>query len=299
MISQGLHPDSRETIRTYLRHQGIEVVEAPLRDGVTDWNGTVDPETAAVFVQQPNFLGMVESLDPVAAMASEVGALAVASVYPVSLGLLRSPGTAGFDIVVGDGQSLGVSLGYGGPSFGFFATKNEFVRRLPGRLVGESVDRQGKRAFTLAFQTREQHIRREKATSNICTNNSLIALRGCLHMAALGPKGLEEVACVSRQRALEMRDQLVPIEGIEEAFPGKAFFNEVPFRAAGGESTVARLRQAAAEAGIAAVLPMSRFYPGMDGIFTLAATEKTQPEHIRQLVAVVAETAGRGEEVRV
>jgi len=285
VVSTGLHPHARRTLGTYLCHQEVEILEAPLDGGITRLEGLIGDRTAAVLLQQPNFLGLVERLDPAVEAAHATGALAVAAVDPIVLGLLRSPGQAGFDVVVGDGQPLGVPLGYGGPSFGFFATRQKFVRRMPGRLVGETLDNRGRRAFTLTFQTREQHIRREKATSNICTNNSLIALRGCLQMAALGPAGLEEVACVSRQRALELRDALTALEGVEEAFPGRAFFQEIPFRLAGGERAVMRLKKGLAERGIAAVLPMSRWYPGLEGVFTLACTEKTRPEEIHALVS--------------
>ncbi|MDP6850842.1 MAG: aminomethyl-transferring glycine dehydrogenase subunit GcvPA [Planctomycetota bacterium] len=290
VVSAGLHPDSRATIQTYLKYQNIEIVEAPLRDGVTDWNGFVNPETAAVLVQQPNFLGNVESLDPVAASCQETGALAIASVNPIALGLLRSPGAAGFDIVVGEGQPLGVPMSYGGPHFGFFATRQKFVRKIPGRLVGASVDQDGRTAYTLTFQTREQHIRREKATSNICTNNALMALRGCIHLAALGPQGLEEIACVSRQRALQLAEELCAVDGLELAYPNRPFFNEVAFRAAGGAPAVAQFKTALSQAGIQAVLPMSKWYEGMEGIFTLACTERTRPEDIKRLCAQARNT---------
>nr|MBC8327272.1 aminomethyl-transferring glycine dehydrogenase subunit GcvPA [Planctomycetota bacterium] len=280
VVAAGRPPHARDTRPPSLRPQDVERVEAPLRDGVTDWAGVVDEATAAVFVQQPNFLGLVEPLGPAKEVAERHGALAVASVSPVAMGLLRSPGAAGFDLVVGEGQGLGVPLGYGGPHFGFFAAREKFVRKLPGRLVGSSVDRQGRRAFTLTFQTREQHIRREKATSNICTNNALMALRGCIHMAALGPAGLEEVACVSRQRALELRDALCALDAVEEAFPAQAFFQEVPLRLTGGDPAVARLKQAAAAAGIAAVLAVSCRYPGREGAFTPAPTAPTPPAGI-------------------
>ena len=290
VVSAGLHPHSRETLRTYLKHQDVSVVEAPLADGVTSWGDWIDGDTAAVLVQQPNFLGLVERLDPVAEAARAAGAMSVASIYPVAMGLLRSPGAAGFDVVVGDGQSLGVPMGYGGPSFGFYAAREKHVRRLPGRLVGLSTDKEGRRAYTLTFQTREQHIRREKATSNICTNNALIALRGCLHMAALGPQGLEEVACLSRQRALALRDALRDCDAVSEAFPEQAFFNEIPFRMSGGEPAVHKLKSALAQQGIAAVVPLSRWYPDLEGVFTLACTERTRPEDIRRLADVAAET---------
>ncbi len=290
VVSRGLHPDSRATLATWLRHQAVEIVEAPLEDGRTAWQGLVDGETAAVLVQQPNFLGLVEDLDAPREAAREAGALAVASVYPVAMGLLRSPGAAGYDIAVGDGQSLGLPMAWGGPSFGFLATRQDFVRRLPGRLVGETVDRQGRRAFTLTFQTREQHIRREKATSNICTNNALMALRACIHMAALGPQGLREVAALCRQRALELRDALTTHPAFAEAFPGQPFFHELPFRIADGAPAAAHFRAALAKAGIAGVLPLERWYPEYADCFTLACTERIRPEDIRRLVTVAEGT---------
>ena len=292
VVSMGMHPDARATLKTYLKHLDVELVEAPLRDGRTDWTGMVDGETATVMVQQPNFFGVIEDLDAPVALAKEHGALSVASVYPVALGLLRSPGAAGCDIVVGDGQSLGVPMGFGGPSFGFFAARLKAVRKLPGRLVGISKDRDGRRAYTLTFQTREQHIRREKATSNICTNNALIALRGAIHMAALGPKGLEEVACVSRQRALEMVEAL-QAAGVQRAFPDAPYFNEVAFRVE-DDAAVARLYDALRDAGIRGVLAVSCWYPDIEGVFTLACTERVQPESIRRL-AEVASAALAGE----
>jgi len=288
VVSAGLHPETRATIVTYLKHLDAEVIEAPLVDGVTDWGKTIDGDTAAVMVQQPNFLGNIEAMAPVAAAAKEVKAVSVASIYPVAMGLLQSPGKQGFDIVVGDGQSLGVPMSYGGPSFGFFAARQKAVRKLPGRLVGISTDTEGRRAFTLTFQTREQHIRREKATSNICTNNALIALRGCVHMAALGPKGLEEVACLSRQRMLELVAGLEQV-GIYRAFPDQASFNEVAFRVDSTEIAL-RFKQMLSERGLFGVLPMERWYDDMGGVFTLACTERTRPEDIAELVAV-AKTA--------
>jgi len=290
VVSQGLHPDARATLHTYLRHQDIEVVEAPLRNGVTDWNGLVDGETAAVFIQQPNFVGCVEPLDPVSAMCQETGALSVASIYPVAMGLLRSPGDAGFDVVVGDGQCFGVPMGYGGPHFGFFATREKYVRRMPGRLVGTTVDRQGKHAYTLTFQTREQHIRREKATSNICTNNALMALRGCIHMAALGPQGLEELASVSRQKALFLADSIENIDGVELAFQDRAFFNEIAFRVLDGSEKLADLLDAFDQAGIAAGIRLGRWYEEHEDVFTLTCTEVTREEDIECLIEVMQET---------
>ncbi|MBT7011849.1 MAG: aminomethyl-transferring glycine dehydrogenase subunit GcvPA [Planctomycetes bacterium] len=291
VVSAGLHPHTRETLVTYLRHLDAEVIEAPLVGGLTDWGNSVNDDTAAVFVQQPNFLGHIEDLDALTAQCEGRKAMSVCSLYPIATGLLRSPGSAGVDIVVGDGQSFGVPMSFGGPHFGFFATRQKQVRKLPGRLVGISKDGQGRRAFTLTFQTREQHIRREKATSNICTNNALIALRGCIHMAALGPKGLEEVACLSRQRAVEMVEALTAATGsITLAYPDAAFFSEVAFRVTGGDEAVMRFRSMLSAEGIAGVLPMSEWYADLDGVFTLACTEKTTPDDIRRLAAVAGRT---------
>ena len=262
------------------------MIEAPLVDGVTDWQNCIDQQTAAVLVQQPNFLGNVETMAEVVALAKQAKALSVASIYPVAMGLLQSPGQLGFDIVVGDGQSLGVPLGYGGPSFGFFAAAQKAVRKLPGRLVGISTDTEGRRAYTLTFQTREQHIRREKATSNICTNNSLIALRGCIHMAALGPEGFEEVACVSRQRAQEMV-QTLEAAGFPRAFPEQSYFNEVTFLAPNKE-VLMRYKKALREEGLFGVLPLAPYYPGMQNMFTMACTEKSQPADIQRLGSIAS-----------
>ena len=285
VVSAGLHPHSKETVQTYLRHLDIEMVEAPLKDGATQWDGVVDDKTAAVLVQQPNFLGVIENLDAVQEVASSNGAMSVASLYPVAAGLLRSPGQAGIDIVVGDGQSLGVPMSMGGPSFGFFATREKFVRKLPGRLVGISKDSKDRRAYTLTFQTREQHIRREKATSNICTNNALIALRGCIHMAALGPQGLEEVACLSRQRTLEMVEALTQAtDALSLAFPKQSYFNEVALRAKDGAAGVQAFQNAVHEVGLQGVIRMGDWDADMADIFTLACTEKTTADDIARLV---------------
>ncbi|MFT7516277.1 MAG: glycine dehydrogenase subunit 1 [Myxococcota bacterium] len=288
VVSQAMHPEIRETIHTYLKHLDAEMVEAPIVDGVTDFSGLVDDQTAAVMVQQPNFFGNIEDVAAVAKIAKEFKALSVASLYPVATGILQSPGSQDIDIVVGDGQSLGVPMAFGGPSFGFFATRQKFVRKTPGRLVGISTDSEGRRAFTLTFQTREQHIRREKATSNICTNNALIALRGCVHMAALGPQGLEEVACVSRQRAIEMVE-LLDFAGVPRAFPKQHFFNEVCFQVDNDEM-VSLFKQNLKHQGVHAVLAMSAWYDNMDGCFTLACTERTTPEDLIALSTIAKQT---------
>ena len=288
VVSQGVHPDSRQAIATFLRHQKAEIVIAPLVDGKTDLTGYVDENTAAVLIQQPNHLGVVESLSPVVETCREHEAWATASIQPVAMGLLRSPGDAGFDLVVGEGQGLGVPMAFGGPGFGFFATRLEHVRRMPGRLVGATVDNRGQRAFSLTFQTREQHIRREKATSNICTNNSLMALRGCLQLAALGPQGLQEMACASRERALDLVESLQTLPGLELAFPEAPFFQETCWRLASGLKGILALRSACRNAGIAAVLPLADEGPEFESCFTLACTEKNSSADLTALKATFA-----------
>src|SRR5689334_4698313 len=185
VVSRGVHPHSRETLHTMARGYGAEVVEVPLRDGVTDpdaWADAIDDETGAVFVQSPNFLGAVEDVEALAGAAKNSPAVVVASYDPITLGILKPPGECGVDVCVGEGQPLGNRLDFGGPSFGFFAATEAYLRRMPGRIAGETRDVDGRRGFVLTLQTREQHIRREKATSNICTAQALNALGGVVYL---------------------------------------------------------------------------------------------------------------------
>ena len=193
MVSRGVHPHSRETLSTYSRGFGSEVVEVGLDGGLTDAAAlaeAVDGETAAVILQSPNFLGAIEDVEALGAAAKENGALLVVVTDPMTLGVLRPPGECGADIALGEGQPLGNRLDFGGPSFGFFCGTEKLIRRMPGRIAGETDDVDGRRGFVLALQTREQHIRREKATHNICTAQALNALAAMVHLAWLGPRGL-------------------------------------------------------------------------------------------------------------
>jgi len=192
VVSRGVHPHARETLRTVARGYGAEVVEVGLVDGVTDrdaWFAAIDGDTAAVFLQQPNFLGQIEDIADLA----EVEPVSVCACDPQTLGILRPPGECGIEIAVGEGQTLGNRLDFGGPSFGFFAAAEEHLRRMPGRIAGETVDADGARGFVLTLQTREQHIRRERATSNICTSQALNALAGVVYLAWLGRRGIVEL----------------------------------------------------------------------------------------------------------
>lgn len=280
VLSRGLHPFAIRTCKTYSKQLGLEFVEAPLQNGLTDWGKLVDENTAAVVVQNPNYLGAVEEMDRAAELAHKNGALAIASVNPTALGILQSPGEAGIDIAVGDGQPLGVPLQFGGPSFGFFATKQEFIRKMPGRIVGETVDKNGKRGFTLTFQTREQHIRREKATSNICTNNALFALRGAIYMASAGAVGIREVAEHCLQKAHYAFEQIAKLPGYKPVH-NSPFFHEFAFYCpAGAKQTL----DALAKQDIAAGPGLENDFPEWKNAILFSVTECNSKEEIDRLV---------------
>ena len=299
VVSRGLHPHSRQTLETYARGFGAEVVEVGLDRGVTDageLGAAVDGDTAAVFLQNPNFLGAVEDLAALAASAKEAGALAIAAVDPLTLGLLRSPGECGIDIALGEGQSLGGRLDFGGPSFGFFASTEEHLRRMPGRIAGETTDVDGRRGFVLALQTREQHIRREKATHNICTSQALNALGGVIYLAWLGKQGIVEVGELMAQRTAYARERLAAIEGVE-------LLHEAPvvreFAVRLDAPVEAVLDRVAAD-GIAAGYPLAREYPEYENGLLVAITERRSKRDIDLLAESLARAvrAGRGEPAR-
>jgi glycine dehydrogenase subunit 1 len=220
VVSAGLHPHSLQTLKTNAHGYGAEVVEVPLRDGVTDleaWAATIDGETSAAIFAQPNFYGAVEDAAALSAAAkSAADPVLIAQVDPITLGILQPPGECGVDVAVGEGQSLGNRLDFGGPSFGLFAAREEFLRRMPGRIAGETVDVDGRRGFVLTLQTREQHIRREKATSNICTAQALNALAGVVYLTWLGRCGIVELGELLLQRTHYAREQLAAIDGVEK-----------------------------------------------------------------------------------
>ena len=219
VVSAGMHPHAIETLRTYAHGFGTQVVEIGLVDGVTDldaWTAAIDDDTSAVFFAQPNFLGAVEDASTLAAAAKNSPAVVVAQVDPLTLGVLKPPGECGVDVAVGEGQSLGNRLDFGGPSFGFFAATEAYLRRMPGRIAGETTDVDGKRGFVLTLQTREQHIRREKATSNICTAQALNALGGVVYLSWLGREGLVELGELLLQRTHYARETLAALDGVEK-----------------------------------------------------------------------------------
>jgi glycine dehydrogenase subunit 1 len=219
VVSAGLHPHSIETLRTQAHGYGMEVVEVPLREGVTDpdaWAQAIDGDTSAAIFAQPNFYGAVEDAAALSGAAKDAGdPVVIAQVDPITLGILAPPGECGVDVAVGEGQPLGNRLDFGGPSFGFFAAREEYLRRMPGRIAGETTDVDGRRGFVLTLQTREQHIRREKATSNICTAQALNALGGVVYLTWLGRRGIVELGELLLARTHYARETLCALDGVE------------------------------------------------------------------------------------
>jgi glycine dehydrogenase subunit 1 len=260
----------------------MEVVEAPLRDGVTDLP-ELGSEVSAVIVQQPNFLGAVEDLEAVAAAAHEVGALSICSCDPLPLALLRSPGECGIDIAVGEGQTLGNRLDFGGPSFGFFAATEALLRRIPGRIAGETRDLDGKRGFVLTLQTREQHIRRERATSNICTAQALNALAGVIYLSWLGRRGLVELTQLMLQRTAYARERLAELDGVELMHEQPVVREFALALDAPVDQVIARCLQQGVNPGY----PLHHDFPEYENGLLVAITERRTRAEIDQLVSVL------------
>jgi glycine dehydrogenase subunit 1 len=282
VVSRGVHPHSRATLATYARGFGAEVVEVGLDGGLTDaaeLGAALDEDTAAVFVQHPNFLGAVEDLEALAEAAHGAGALAIAAVDPIALSILRPPGECGIDIAVGEGQPLGNRLDYGGPSFGFFAATDEHLRRMPGRIAGETTDVDGRRGFVLALQTREQHIRREKATHNICTSQALNALAGVVYLAWLGKRGFVELGELLVRRTAYARERLAAIEGVEPLHDAPV----VREFAVKLDAEVGEVLDRLAEDGIAGGYPLGREYAEYHDGLLIALTERRSREEIDRL----------------
>src|SRR6202140_2966628 len=270
VVTGYLHPEYVEVLRAFSDGRGIKV-----RKGTEP-----GPKTAAVIFQQPDFLGLLVDAKTLTESAHAAGALAIACVDPISLAILAPPGQYGADIAVGEGQQLGLSPSYGGPHVGFIACRKELVRKLPGRLIGTAYDKQGRRGFNLALAAREQHIRREKATSNICTNHSLCALAASVYMTYMGPRGLHQVAEVSFKRAHSLAERLTALPGWGPAFPDRQFVNEFPMRVANAPALVRRL----ARKGILGPLQMNRWFRELKGVVTFTCTEVNDPLALDELV---------------
>ena len=283
VVAETVHPEYRQVLGTFLESLEPVLEVVPATGGVVDARSmaaAVDDRTAAVVFQHPNFLGGLEDARALVAAAHAKGALAIEIVDPMSLGLLAPPSSHGVDIVVGEGQCLGNPLCYGGPYLGILACRGEYVRKMPGRIVGETVDRDGKRCWVLALQTREQHIRREKATSNIFTNQGLLALRASIYLAVMGPRGLRLAAESSTRKAHYAASCLAAIPGFELAFPG-AFFKEFVIRTAlDPNELLANVLRQGYHGGIA----LGRFDPSLADCILIAVTEKRTREEIDGLV---------------
>jgi len=276
-------PIARQVLATYLSNQDAELVELPPLDGLlnrAELAKQLDTNTAAVLVQYPNVFGGVEDFSGLADQAHAAGALLVTAVYPVALGILKSPGELGADIAVGDGQSLGNPLSFGGPSFGFIAARKAHIRNMPGRIVGETVDKNGKRGFVLTLQAREQHIKRHKATSNICSNQSLCALRGLIFLAAIGKQGLADLARLNRDKAEYAKARLAELPGVVVLQTAPTFNEFTISLPKPAEAVVATLL----DKGIAAGMPLGRFYSGSENMLVVTVTEKRSKKEIDQLV---------------
>jgi glycine dehydrogenase subunit 1 len=286
VISRGVHPHSRATLRTMALGYGVEVVEVPLRDAVTDagaWAEAIDEDTSAVVVQQPNFLGAVEDVAALAEAAKNSPAVVVGAYDPITLGVLAPPGECGVDVAVGEGQPLGNRLDFGGPSFGFFAATEAYLRRMPGRIAGETLDTDGRRGFVLTLQTREQHIRREKATSNICTAQALNALAGVVYLAWLGRRGLVELGELLLQRTHFARETLSALDGVRPVH-GRPVVREFAVALdAPVEAVVERCRALGVNPG----LPLPRELPELGDALLVAITEQRTRADIERLADVL------------
>ncbi len=292
VVSRGLHPHSRETLRTLSHGYGIEVVEVPLSGGVTDpdaWAAAIDGEACAVFFQQPNFLGIVEDAAALAEAAKNSPAVVVGSYDPLPLGILASPGECGVDVAVGEGQTLGNRLDFGGPSFGFFAATAAYLRKMPGRIAGETTDVDGRRGFVLTLQTREQHIRREKATSNICTSQALNALAGVVYLSWLGRDGIVELAELLLQRTAYARERLSGVEGVEELFDGPVVREFAVDLDVADTAAVERVISRCQDRGINPGYAVGRDYEEFPTALLVAITEQRTAEQIDMLAEALGE----------
>ena len=278
--SAAAHPDTIEVVKTYCWASGHEFVLVPAKDGKTDWNSIVpqlDKKTSAcLYIQSPNFFGQIEDVQQAAEAVHAVGAKLIMGCNPIALGLYKTPAELGTDIAVGEGQPLGMPLSFGGPYLGFMATTKAMMRKLPGRIVGETTDVDGKRAFVLTLQAREQHIRREKASSNICSNQALCAMTAAVYLAAVGPEGLKQVANLCYQKAHYLMQQLTAIPGITLRYQGP-FFHEFVTDQGDANRILLKLEQE----GILGGLPLS------DGGILWCATEKNSKEDIDRMVGII------------
>ncbi len=283
IIDDSVNPIYRVMIDSYTRNLKIELEQTHCTDGLINRPQIfkrIDDQTAAVILQNPNFFGCIDDFSDIATATHEKGALLIVSCYPISLGILKTPGTMGADIVTGEGQSLGIPMSFGGPYLGFMASRMKYVRKMPGRIVGQTADRMNRRSYVLTLQAREQHIRRDKATSNICSNEALCALTALVYLSLLGKKGLKETAQICADKANYAYKRLTAIPSVLPHFKARWFFNEfvldLPCEAA---DVIAKL----IEKGFAAGFPLSRYYDKMENSILICVTEKRTKEQIGML----------------
>jgi len=292
VVAESVHPEHRQILSTFLAHLEPKLVTVPVTAGQLTPESiarVVNDQTAAVVVQYPNFFGQLEDMRGIAQAAHAKGALAIVNVDPISLGLLQRPGDYGADIVVAEGQSLGNPLSFGGPYLGIMVCREEYVRKMPGRIVGETTDRNGKRCWVLTLQTREQHIRREKATSNICTNQGLLALRASIYLAVMGPHGLRQAAELSTRKAHYAAERLAAVPGLSLAFPGP-FFKELVVRCRPDPNQIlAEVGRHGYHGGIA----LGRWYPELADCILIAVTEKRTKAEIDGLATAYSRALGQ------
>ncbi|MBE0690811.1 MAG: aminomethyl-transferring glycine dehydrogenase subunit GcvPA, partial [Anaerolineae bacterium] len=291
VLHPGIHPQYRAVARTYHQGNDVEFVgdsgKAIERVTAEDLIKFIDDQTALVAVQYPNYLGYIEDFAKLVEATHNVGALICFVVNPMALALFKPPGEMGADIVVGEGQPLGIPLSYGGPYLGFFAVRDEYVRKIAGRIVGETLDHSGKRAFVMTLRPREQDIRREKASSNICTNQGLMALAACVYLSLMGRNGLRRVAEISYQRAHYAAKQINKIKGYKVNV-SKTFFNEFPVKC---PKPVSEINQALIERGIIGGYPLDADYPKLKDYMLVAVTEMNSKDEIDLLVEALVEAA--------
>jgi glycine dehydrogenase subunit 1 len=288
VTAQSVHPEYRQILETFFANSDTQLITLPASGGAVSLQelaGAVDEEVACVYLQHPNFFGCLEDAASAARIAHDAGALFALSFDPISLGLLRRPGDLGADVAVAEGQSLGSPMQFGGPYLGVLACREEFLRRMPGRIVGQTADRRGRRCWVLTLQTREQHIRREKATSNICTNQGLLALRAAVYLAALGPLGLRETAQLCLHKARYAAQRIAAGARFRLAFD-RPVFKEFVVRDSQGcvDDVLARTN----EGGFLAGVPLGRWYPELGDCFLMAVTEKRTKQQIDSLAELLA-----------
>ncbi len=287
LLAESVHPEYRQALATYIANLDLHLQTLPTPNGFLDPDDlkrAIDGQTLCVVAQHPNFFGCLEEPEALAKIAHDAGALFIVSFDPISLGLLKRPGQYGADIAIAEGQCLGNPMSYGGPYLGLLACREEYVRKMPGRLVGQTVDRRGKRCWVLTLQTREQHIRRDKATSNICTNQGLMALKGTVYLAALGPQGLKETAKLCLGKAHYAAERLAELPGVRLRFD-RPFFKEFTLQV---EGSVPDLLAHLLEKGYHGGLHLGRWYPGLDACVSVAVTEKRTRSEIDGLVSALS-----------